>query len=202
MAGKDTRVLTPKEQRFVDEYPVDLNATAAAKRAKYADSTAEKKAPSWVVESRDASTKPHVWDAVQAALLARSERTKIDADWVLTRLATEAGADLADLYEENGSLKSIHDWPEIWRTGLVGGIDVVHEYETVDGKKVAVGAVTKLKISDRIKRVELIGKHIGVQAFADRHEHTGKGGGPIEVVVTKALIEKEVDALFSEPADK
>ncbi len=32
-----------------------------------------------------------------------------------------------------------------------------------------------------IRRIELIGKHIGVNAFADRKEVSGVGGGPIKV---------------------
>jgi len=34
------RPLTAKQQRFIDEYPVDLNATQAARRAGYSPKTA------------------------------------------------------------------------------------------------------------------------------------------------------------------
>ena len=44
-----------------------------------------------------------------------------------------------------------------------------------------IGQVFKLKLSDRIRRIELIGKHIGVQAFAERRELSGPDGGPIKV---------------------
>ncbi|HOW49043.1 MAG TPA: terminase small subunit [Rubrivivax sp.] len=37
--------MTPKQQRFVDEYLVDLNATAAARRAGYSERTAEQQGP-------------------------------------------------------------------------------------------------------------------------------------------------------------
>ena len=97
-------------------------------------------------------------------------------DWVLMRLAAEATADLADLYE-NGGLKPITDWPLIWRQGLVSGLDVDETF--LGGEK--LGQVTKVKLSDRIKRIELIGKHINVQAFAERKEIGGIGGGPIEI---------------------
>ena len=105
---------------------------------------------------------------------ARSKRTQIDADWVLQRLGQEVEADLADLYDEEGALKPVHEWPLIWRQGLVAGIDVVEEFETVDGQKERVGVVRKVKLSDRIKRVELIGKHIDVQAFRDQIQQTGE----------------------------
>ncbi len=108
---------------------------------------------------------------------ARSERTKIDADWVLTRLTHEAMADLADLYTENGELRPVAEWPLIWRQGLVSGLDVDEDIQ--GGTK--VGQVTKVRLSDRIRRLELIGKHVNVQAFAERKEIGGIGGGPIEV---------------------
>ena len=162
--------MTPKQQRFVEEYLKDLNGTQAAIRAGYSKRTANEQAARLLA-------KDSVQAAVTEALEARSERTKIDADWVLTRLASEATADLGDLYAEDGGLKPIADWPLIWRQGLVSGLDVDETFE--DGQK--RGQVTKVKLSDRIKRLELIGKHVDVQAFADRKELTGPGGGPIQV---------------------
>lgn len=165
LAGRPTK-LTPKQERFVEEYLLDLNATQAAIRAGYSEKTAH-------AIGQENLRKPAIAAAVADAQAKRSERTKIDADWVLTRLSEEATADVADLYEENGTMKPIQEWPMIWRTGLMAGIDTTSEYETVDGKKERVGSVTKLKISDRIKRIELIGKHVNVQAFSEKHEHSG-----------------------------
>lgn len=78
--------LTAKQQRFVEEYLVDLNATQAAIRAGYAKTTAEKKAPVWVGKSRESSPYPAVWDAVDDALRKRSEKTGITAEYVLKSL--------------------------------------------------------------------------------------------------------------------
>jgi Phage terminase, small subunit len=166
--------LTPKQQRFVDEYLVDLNATQAAIRAGYAPKSA------FVQGSRLLSL-AKVAEAVSKGQAKRQERTQIDADWVLQRLAVEADADLADLYDDKGSLKPVSEWPMIWRKGLVAGIETKQEFEEVDGRNVPAGLVHKVKLSDRIRRLELIGKHVAVGAFAEKHEHTGKDGGPIEV---------------------
>ena len=163
--------LDAREQRFVDEYLNDLDAKRAAISAGYAESTANCKSFGWVRQSQ--STKPHVLEAIAVAKAERSERTQIDADWVLTRLAAEATADLADLYADGGALKPISEWPLIWRQGLVGGLDVDEQF--ADGVK--LGQVTKVKLSDRIRRLELIGKHVDVGAFAERKEIGGIGGG-------------------------
>lgn len=164
--------LTAKQARFVEEYLIDLNATQAAIRAGYAEKSAS-------VEGARLLANAKVGEAVAAGLKARSERTKIDADWVLTRLAEEAVADIADLYDDGGNLKPVKEWPLIWRQGLVTGLDVVEEFETVDGKKERVGVVRKLRHSDRIRRIELIGKHVGVQAFREQVGHGDPNGNPL-----------------------
>jgi phage terminase small subunit len=149
--------LTPKQETFVREYLVDLNATQAAIRAGYSEKTAEQQATRLLRNVQVAS-------AVKEAMDDRSERTRIDADWVLTRLAEEAVADIADLYDEGGKLKSVHDWPLIWRQGLVAGIETVRER---GGEGEDASFVDKVKLSDRVKRLEMIGRHVGVQAFRD-----------------------------------
>lgn len=148
--------MTPKQQRFVDEYLIDLNATQAAIRAGYSAKTANEQGARLLANVS-------VRNAVSEAKAKRSKETGIDAAWVLSRLAAEAFADLADLYDEHGRVKPVKDWPLVWRQGLVAGIEV----ETIGE---GAGHVTKVKISERIKRVELIGKHVDVQAFKEKLE--------------------------------
>jgi phage terminase small subunit len=154
--------LTKKQQCFIDEYLIDLNATRAAIKAGYSKKTAQQ-------TGSENLLKPVIKNAVEKALAERSERTQIDADWLLNRLAEEATADIADIYDEvTGALKPVHRWPKIWRTGLIAGVDVRQEFYGYGDDREHVGDTTKLKISDRIKRLELIGKHIGVNAFQER----------------------------------
>nr|WP_247991737.1 terminase small subunit [Bradyrhizobium sp. 186] len=148
--------MTAKQAAFVREYLIDLNATQAAIRAGYSVKTAG-------VIAVELMTKPHVKAAIDAAMAARSEETKIDAAWVLKRLAAEAEADVADIYEPDGALKPLKDWPKIWRQGLVAGMDV----EEIEIEGVKMGLIRKVKISDRVRRLELIGKHVNVQAFQE-----------------------------------
>ncbi|PZU65233.1 MAG: terminase small subunit [Sphingobium sp.] len=149
-------VVNDKQLRFAQEYLIDLNATQAAIRAGYSAKTASS-------QGERLLRNVEVQRAVAEAKAARSEKTGIDAAWVLSRLAAEAFADLADLYDEDGRVKPVKDWPLVWRQGLVAGIEV----ETIGE---GAGHVTKVKISERIKRVELIGKHVDVQAFKEKLE--------------------------------
>lgn len=154
--------LTHKQALFIAEYLIDLNATKAAIRAGYSRNSANEQAAQLLA-------KPDIQAAIDAAKLARSERTQIDADWVLKRLAAEVEADLADLYDENNNLLPPEEWPLIWRQGLVTGVDI--EAITVDG--VEVGTVKKVRFSDRIRRLEMIGKHVKVNAFQEVVAHRG-----------------------------
>ncbi len=74
-----TRKLTRKQQVFVEEYLVDLNATQAAIRAGYSARTAEQQGPRLLGNVGVAA-------AIQAAMEARSERTGITQDYVLTTI--------------------------------------------------------------------------------------------------------------------
>jgi phage terminase small subunit len=69
--------LTPKQQTFVAEYLKDLNATRAAVRAGYSAKTAQE-------QSSRLLSNVMVAEAVQKAMDKRSERTQIDADYVLS----------------------------------------------------------------------------------------------------------------------
>ena len=153
----DASKLTPKQSAFVAEYLIDLNATQAAIRAGYSQRTANTQGNRLLVNVS-------VAEAIAKAKAARSEKTGIDAAWVLTRLTQEATADLADIIGDNGELRPISEWPLIWRQGLVTGVDV--QENVVEGVK--MGQTIKVKLSDRIKRIELIGKHVDVQAFREQ----------------------------------
>lgn len=72
----NTKNLTPKQRRFIDEYLIDLNATQAAIRAGYSAKSAR-------AIACENLTKPDIQEAIVAAKQARAEATKIDSEWVL-----------------------------------------------------------------------------------------------------------------------
>ncbi len=167
--------MTPKQQRFVEEFLVDLNASAAARRAGYSVRTAEWMGPRLV-------TKSHVAAEIASAQAQRAERTKIDADWVLRTLAEEKGADLAELLDDRGCVRPVSEWPLVFRRGVVVGIESFEEYEGRGDERRAVGMVRKIKLTDRVKHLELIGRHVDVQAFRDQKALTGPNGEPLTMV--------------------
>jgi phage terminase small subunit len=151
--------MTPKQEAFVREYLIDLNASAAARRAGYAPHRAD-------AMGHENLRKPEIAAAIAEAKAQRSERTKIDSDWVLRTLAEEKTADLADLYDEAGQIKPIKDWPMAFRRGVVVGVETVEEWQGAGEDRKPI-QVRKIKLTDRTKHIELIGKHVNVQAFRD-----------------------------------
>lgn len=162
--------LNAKQELFCQEYLIDLNATQAAIRAGYSQKTAQE-------QSSRLLSNVMVQELISKLKSERIEEVGIDAAYVLKRLVEIDQMDVLDILLPNGELKQIKDWPKTWRTTL-SGIDVAEMPGDVPG------FLKKIKWPDKVKNLELLGKHISVQAFKEQasHEHTGKGGGAIQVV--------------------
>lgn len=159
--------LTDKQELFAREYLSDLNATQAAKRAGYSDKTAYS-------IGQENLKKPEIQDRIAELKAERNERTQINADYVLRRLVEIDEMDVLDILLANGELKPIAQWPKVWRTTL-SGMDVTE----MAGD--AAGLLKKIKWPDKVKNLELLGKHVTVQAFKDnvKNELVGPNGLPL-----------------------
>jgi phage terminase small subunit len=153
--------MTPKQERFVEEYLVDLNATQAAIRAGYSERTAYE-------IGHQNLRKVEVQEALQTAFAARSQRVEIDQDWVVRRLARIADLDLRKLFAEDGTLRPIHELPEDV-VGAISSVDVVKRKDDAEEYRV--------RLPDRIRALDLLGRHLGI--FRDRVEVTGRGLEPL-----------------------
>lgn len=166
--------LTDKQEMFCREYLIDLNATQAAIRAGYSEKTARK------IGSENL-TKPDIAQRIIDLKSERNERVEVNADYVLRRLVEIDEMDVLDILKDDGGLKMVHEWPKVWRTTL-SGLDILTTVTNFD-ETTMENILKKIKWPDKVKNLELLGKHISVMAFKEQaaHEHTGKNGGPIEV---------------------
>lgn len=160
---KKPKTLTGKQLRFVHEYLVDYNATKAAIRAGYSEKTAYS-------IGFENLRKPEIRAAIEQAEEEQAKRLKINADKVLNLLVRDIQADMNDLLNTNGSFKPVSEWPMAWRQGLVAGIEVAEIWDGKGKDRVQIGETVKVKFSDRLKRLEAIGKHRGVRAFDPKAE--------------------------------
>ncbi|UMY63924.1 terminase small subunit [Pseudomonas sp. LS.1a] len=154
--------MTVKRHRFVAEYLVDLNATQAAIRAGYAKKGAKDQAYALMQI-------PEVAQAIEAAMGERNKRLKVDADYVLQRLVEIDQLDLLDILEDDLSLKPLKQWPKAWRQYLVG-FDLAEMFEGQGKDRDMVGILKKIKWPDKVRNLELLGKHVNVNAFKEQVE--------------------------------
>ncbi len=169
-ASKPGKALTAKQQRFVEEYIVDLNATQAAIRAGYSEKGAAQQGERLLRNVEIAS-------AVAEGQRQRSERTEVTAERVLQELGRIGFADLRTAFAADGSLKPVEEWSDDL-AAAVSAVEVITKPAGVDDNgRALVQHVHKLKLWDKNSALEKIGKHLAM--FVERHEHTGKGGEPL-----------------------
>lgn len=115
--------LTLKQQRFVEEYLVDLNATQAAIRAGYSKKTAQR------IGSENLS-KPLVEAAIMNSMDKRSKKTAVTAEMVVEGLLKEArGDDVKDstasarvsAWEKLGKHLGIFEKDNTQKVPIIGG---------------------------------------------------------------------------------
>ena len=146
--------MTKKQKRFVEEYLIDLNATQAAIRAGYSPLTA-----------RDIGcenlTKPNIQEAIDKAIAERSRRTGVNADRVVRELAKIAFVNAGEVVD--------------FDTAIL--MDKISEDDMAAIQSIKVktfgedGVEREVKLADKLKALELLGKHLGL--FKDKVELDG-----------------------------
>ena len=141
------RKLNPKQQRFVEEYLIDLNATQAAIRAGYSPKTAT------AIASENLS-KPSISAAIACAMAERSKRTGITQDRILEELAKVAFIKLTDIVDDTGKIKA-------------GATDEDRAcIESIKYKRTdtdtGYSEEREVKASSKLKAIELLMRHTGM----------------------------------------
>lgn len=173
--------LSDKQERFCLEYIKDLNATQATIRAGYSTNGAD-------VQGTRLLANASVAQRVAQLMKERSERVLIDADWVLRHNAAIVQADITDILEPDGRFKSPHDWPQIWRQ-IVSSFDIKRLIDAKDAgnedKAEVLEQEMKVRFVDKLKALELLGKHNDIAAYAERHKH--EHSHDLEAVLNRRL---------------
>jgi phage terminase small subunit len=170
-----TRPLTPKQQRFVDEYLIDLNATQAAIRAGYSERAASVSASRLLANAK-------VSEAIRSKKKSRSKRTQVDTDRVVRELSRIAFLDPGDVLDFSGDaprLKAPNQIPAHARRAI-SKIKVKRYFEG-SGDDAREVEMVEFGFWDKNSALEKLGKHLGI--FVDRHQ--------IEEAVRVVITEEE-----------
>lgn len=161
--------LTAKMAAFVAAYAG--NAFEAAKAAGYSGNDATLKQQAYQLMKH-----PLVAAALEAKLAEQNARLQINADDVLRELLLIAKSDLRQAYNSDGSLRKLGEMPEeIAR--VLSGVEVDELFAGRGDERIPIGETRKVKLWDKVKALELLGKHL--KLFTEKHEHTGADGGPL-----------------------
>ncbi|AGR48739.1 terminase small subunit [Salmonella enterica] len=157
--------LTAMQEAYAQEYTkCPENQTQAAINAGFSPNTAAVKAS---VMMRDERIQKRIAELMEE----RNKRLRVSADYVLLRLVEVDQMDVIDILNDDGTLKPIREWPKIWRTTL-SGFDLSSTIMNMDETSIET-ILKKIKWPDKVKNLELIGKHVDVNAFKKRLEVSG-----------------------------
>lgn len=157
--------LTAMQEAYAQEYTkCPENQTQAAINAGFSPNTAAVKAS---VMMRDDRIQKRIAELMEE----RNKRLRVSADYVLLRLVEIDQMDVIDILNDDGTLKPIREWPKIWRTTL-SGFDLSSTIMNMDETSIET-ILKKIKWPDKVKNLELIGKHVDVNAFKERLEVSG-----------------------------
>lgn len=136
--------LTAKQQRFCDEYLIDLNATQAAIRAGYSVKTANE-------QGSQLLAKLSIQEVIGKEMAERSRRTGINQDRVVLELAKLAFVNIADVVDlENATVR---------RSATDDDLACI---QSIKIKPSEFGEGREIKLYDKKASLELLGKHLGM----------------------------------------
>ena len=145
--------MTKKQKAFVQEYLIDLNATQAAIRAGYSVNTANEQGARLLVNVS-------ISNDIAKAMAERSKRTGINQDRVVLELAKIAFANISDCVNLNDV--TIKDTASRDDLATICSVKI----KTFTTKLGEVGTEREIRTYDKIRALELLGKHLGM--FTDR----------------------------------
>ena len=144
---------THKQQRFVEEYLVDFNATQAAIRAGYSRKTARQ-------IGEENLTKPDIKNCIKEALKERRDHCQIKGDDLTRELSRLVFADIREVFvkDEKGRvhLRPISEIPEETARAIATMRSITRQYK--DGRMIRRVTV---RMHDKVAALSLLAKYLG-----------------------------------------
>ncbi|RAK01614.1 terminase small subunit [Aliidiomarina maris] len=151
---------TDKERLFCYEYPIDKNATKAAKRAGYSANSASK--IGWELLQKD-----KLRDRIDEMMADTFQKLELNRENIIQELLALAMSDIGEMFNPDGTLRPLHEIPAATRRAI-SAIDVDELFEGKGDDREQIGYTKKLRLWDKPKSLELLGKHL--KMFTDKVE--------------------------------
>lgn len=145
-------MLNEQQQRFVAEYLKDLNATKAAERAGYSKKGAGQSAHKLLKNTE-------IRALIDKAQQKRLDAAELSAARTLEEMRRLAFSNVQDLFDEQGELRPIHTLTRE-QAACIASLEIIMKNATAgDGK---IDRVMKIKVWDKPKVMEMLGKHFAL----------------------------------------
>lgn len=170
MARREARRLTEQQKLWAKNYVANgYNATKAAISAGYAEKYASSR-------GYECSHNALVLQYVAELVAKIDEKLDIDATYVRDALHSIDNMRWSDVYDEDGVLLPMHQWPDAWQ-----------KYSR------------KGEMPDKLKNLELLGKHVDVKAW-DKDANDSKGPAePLHITFEVAEAKADVRVTNAKP---
>lgn len=152
--------MTRKQERFVQEYLVDLCATQAAIRAGYSPRSAQQVSAKLMLNTV-------IRARIDQAMAELSKRTGVNQERVIRELAKAAFVNATDVVDFESAKLLPTATPE--DTAAIASVKV-KTIPTAEG----LGVEREIRMADKLKALELLGKHFGM--FTDNVRLSGNVG--------------------------
>jgi len=149
--------LTPKQEKFCIEY-VRIGNKSEAYRNAYNPKNSKEETINENASRLSKNSK--VLARVKQLREELLERNKMTLDKVVQGIAEIATFDIAELYDENNNLKSIHDIPANIRTAI-SGIKTLEEFDGFGKDRTSIGFTKDVKIINKMEAYRELMKHFG-----------------------------------------
>jgi phage terminase small subunit len=173
------RKITPKQASFIREYLIDGNGTQAAIRAGYSQKTAKEQAARLL-------SKVNIQNEIKDYQDKASAEAQITLTWWLKKMKQLADFDPRRFYDENGDLLPVNKLDDDSAAALTG-MDI-QEMPIGSGDDKVITLLKKIKFTDRLAALNLIGKHLGAYVS--------------ELSVIQKLSDTDLDTLTEKLIDK
>lgn len=182
--------LTKKQAQFCKEYMIDLNATQAAIRSGYSEKTGK------TIGGQNLS-KLIIQQEIERLMAGRSEKVEYTAKNVLDRLIEIDSLDIIDILNETlTDFKGLSQWPKSWRTSI-SGIDLA-VIASRDKESPIDTVIKKIKWPDKVKNLEMLGRHVEVKAW-DKEAVEEQAGEPVNVTFNVSEAVSEISVTNAKP---
>lgn len=147
--------LTDKQRRFVEEYPIDFNATQAAIRAGYSEKTAYS-------IGHENLNKPEIQSAIAERVTKIAEKVEITQERILQEYARIGFSDIRKTLTPGGNLLNPNDWDDDTAAAIAGVEVVTRQLHTDDEDGPKIEYTHKIKTWDKPKALDAMAKHLGM----------------------------------------